>query len=366
MAAPRLVTLTDGATEATVVPDLGGGLAAYDLVGAAGRAALFRPCRDPSRAGPFDLALNLLVPWSNRISGGGFPFGGRFHALEPNLPGEPYPIHGNGFSSVWAVESASAERVELSLMSNGPGPFRYEARATYALDAGALNMGLSVRNVGTEALPFGLGFHPWIVRTPQTRLLAKAERVMLENSDHLPAGEVSVSSRPEWDFAAPRALPVPWINNAFLDWDGRATVLWPDRGLALEIKADPPLSTYILYSPGGDSDFFCFEPVSHLIDAHNLPNGASEGGLTILAPQETMSAACQFRPIPICEEDSVSCITEHDMLNSNSFQAKPNVWPPVCSPLSCYNHNSGVSDPIFTRFILKSVRSRDTESTVAI
>src|SRR5271165_2360800 len=114
MAAPRLVTLADGVAEATVVPDLGGGLASYDLIGAAGRAALFRPCRDPERAGPFDLALNLLVPWSNRISGGGFPFGGRFHPLEPNLPGEPHPIHGNGFSSVWAVENASAERVELS------------------------------------------------------------------------------------------------------------------------------------------------------------------------------------------------------------------------------------------------------------
>src|SRR5271165_336347 len=251
MAAPRLVTLTDGVAEATVVPDLGGGLASYDLVGAGGRAPLFRPCRDLSRAGPFDLANNLLVPWSNRISGGGFHFGGRFHPLEPNLPGEPYPIHGNGFSSAWAVENVSAEKVKLSLTSNGPGPFRYEARATYALDAGALNMGLWVRNVWTEALPFGLGFHPWVVRTPHTLLMAKARRVVLESSDHLPVGQAFVSSRPEWDFATPRALPAAWINNAFLVWDGRATVLWSERGLALEIVADPPLSTYIIYSDRG-------------------------------------------------------------------------------------------------------------------
>jgi aldose 1-epimerase len=297
MAAPRLVALTDGVAEATVVPDLGGGLASYDLIGATGRAALFRPCRDLERAGPFDLANNLLVPWSNRISGGGFSFGGRFRALKPNLPGEPYPIHGNGFSSAWAVENASAERVELSLTSNGPGPFRYEARATYALEAGALNMRISVLNVGAEALPFGLGFHPWVVRTPQTHLIAKAERVVLEGDDHLPHGQASVSSRAEWDFATPRALPAGWINNAFLGWDGRARVLWSDRGLALEIRANPPLSTYILYLPGGDSDFFCFEPVSHLIDAHNLPGGAPAGGLIVLAPQETMSAACRFRPL---------------------------------------------------------------------
>jgi len=102
MAAPRLVTLSDGIAEATVAPDLGGGLASYDLVGAVGRAPLFRPCRNLSRAGPLDLANNLLVPWSNRISSGGFHFGGRLHRLEPNLPGEPYPTHGNGFSSEWS------------------------------------------------------------------------------------------------------------------------------------------------------------------------------------------------------------------------------------------------------------------------
>jgi aldose 1-epimerase len=87
MATPRLITLSDGVAEVTVVPDLGGGLASYDVLGAAGRAALFRPCRNLSQAGPFDLASNLLVPWSNRISGGGFHFGGRFYPLEPNLPG---------------------------------------------------------------------------------------------------------------------------------------------------------------------------------------------------------------------------------------------------------------------------------------
>jgi aldose 1-epimerase len=296
MATPRLITLTDGVAEVTVVPDLGGGLASYDVLGAAGRAALFRPCRNLSQAGPFDLANNLLVPWSNRISGGGFHFGGRFYPLEPNLPGEPYPIHGNGFSSSWSVESAVAERVELSLKSSGPGPFRYAARATYTLNGGALTMRLWLRNLGPDPLPFGFGFHPWLVRTPQTLLLAKAGRVTLENSDHLPVGQASVSSRPEWDFATPRALPAAWVNNAFLGWDGRATVLWSERGLALEIVADPPLSTYILYSPGGDSDFFCFEPVSHLIDAHNLPGRASASGLRILAPQEAMSVTCQFRP----------------------------------------------------------------------
>ncbi|MGH6798365.1 MAG: aldose 1-epimerase, partial [Roseiarcus sp.] len=202
-----------------------------------------------SRAGPFDLANNLLVPWSNRISGGGFHFNGQFHQLVPNLPGERFPIHGNGFSSRWGIERATAAGAELSLRSDGPGPFRYEACAAYSLTAGALTMRLSVRNLGAAPLPFGLGFHPWIVRSARTQLQVTAERVVLETNDHLPAGEAPVASRPEWNFAAPRGLPSAWINNAFLGWDGHASVLWPERGLELEVAADPLLSTYIAFRP---------------------------------------------------------------------------------------------------------------------
>jgi aldose 1-epimerase len=296
VAVANALTINDGVAEAVILPDLGAGLASYDLLGAGGRTPLFRPCRHPSRAGPFDLANNLLVPWSNRISGGGFRFNGQFQPLAPNVPGEPFPIHGNGFSSRWENERASADSAEFSLRSEGPGPFRYEAHASYSLAAGALTMRLSVHNLGAAPLPFGLGLHPWIVRSASTQLKAKAERVVLETKDHLPAGEAPVAPRPEWDFVTARVLPSGWINNAFLGWDGRATILWPEQGLALDVEAEPPLSTYILYSPSDKADFFCFEPVTHPVDAHNLPGDPKANGLTILAPQEVMTVACRFRP----------------------------------------------------------------------
>ena len=52
----------------------------------------------------------------------------------------------------------------------------------------------------------------------------------------------------------------------------------------------------ILYSPSDKADFFCFEPVTHPVDGHNLPGGPEANGLTILAPRETLSAACRFLP----------------------------------------------------------------------
>ena len=298
MGAPRILTLSDGAAEVVIVPELGTGLASYDLVGAGARRPIFRPCRNLSGVRPFDLACILLVPWSNRISGGGFPFAGKFHSLQPNLSGEPYPIHGNGFSSAWSVEKTTATNAELSLISDGPGPFRYSARASYALNAGALTMRLSVVNLAAETLPFGLGFHPWIVRTPETLLQARAKRFALETKDHLPSGQAEVASRPDWNFAEPRRLPDGWINNAFLDWDGRACVHWPDRKLALELAADSPLGAYIVYSPSREADFFCFEPVTHAVDAHNAPGGPEANGLAVLAPHKSLSVAC--RCIPHC------------------------------------------------------------------
>ena len=286
------VVLTDGVAEVAVCPDLGGGLAAYDLWRGGRRAPLFR--RAPaSTADPFALASIVLVPWSNRISGGGFAFGHRFHALAPNLPGEACPIHGNGFQLPWHVTQRASEAVTLTVASNGPGPFRYEATLRYALAGGALTMRLDVTHCATEKLPYGLGFHPWLPRTAATTLCAPAAHVWLEDARHLPAGRVAISARPAWDFARARALPSGWVNNGFDGWGCTARIAWPDRRLALTIDAAPPLGAYLLYSPGAHGRFFCFEPVTHPVDAHNLPGAP---GLIALAAGETASVACRFAP----------------------------------------------------------------------
>jgi hypothetical protein len=52
MPVPRLVTLYDGVAEATVAPDLGGGLASYDLSTRSGARLCFDHaaiCHEPAR-----------------------------------------------------------------------------------------------------------------------------------------------------------------------------------------------------------------------------------------------------------------------------------------------------------------------------
>lgn len=296
--AARRLLLRDGIAEVVVRPDMGGGLASYDLIAGGTRRALFRRA-GPAPANAFALACNPLVPWSNRISGGGFRAGGRFVALAANWPGEPFPLHGNGFQARWEVAARNQCAVELTLDSDGPGAFRYAAALRYWLEGGALGMRLTVRHRGEAPLPYGLGFHPWLVRTAATTLQAGASAVWLEDSRHLPERMVPVGERPDWDFARPRALPPDWINNGFAGWDGSALIRWSDRGLALAVDARGaegaalPLAVYLLYSTGAQADFFCFEPVSHPVDAHNLPGMP---GLFRLAPGESASAQCRFIP----------------------------------------------------------------------
>jgi aldose 1-epimerase len=289
-----LILAGDGA-RAEIFPALGGALGRYDVRRRGDWEPIFQTAPGPGRTGGFALGCNVLVPFSNRISGGGFSHDGVFHGLEPNVPGGPLPIHGNAFQQAWTVEETGTAQAVLSLDSIGPGPFRYRAELTYALRGDSLEAALSVRNMAGISLPYGVGLHPWFVRTPQTRLTMAAAGFWGEDAEHLPTVFHPGGTVPAFDFAAGARLPDGWINNAFTGWNGRARIAWPDRGLGVEITATPPLTTAIVYSPSAAADFVCFEPVSHSVDAHNR----TEPGTAppqVLAPGEVLNAAMTLTP----------------------------------------------------------------------
>jgi len=287
------VGLSNGFARAVVRPDLGAGLTSFDVLHRAGWTPVFRSV-DPTTDHPFALSNILLIPFSGRVSGGGFMFEGVFHPVERNMPTETYPIHGSAFSAEWTIAERTAEAVALSLDAEGPGPFRYSAVVTYRLDGTALAMDLSVTNRAAIALPYGLGFHPWFVRDPSTFLTAGAERVWLEHEDHLPRAVEPVAAHPELDFSRGRQLPSRWVNNWFDGWYGSARIDWPDRGLAVEIEASDRLDRYVLFSPSDDAGFFCFEPVSHPVDAFNLPEGPLAHGMARLDPGMELKGSVRF------------------------------------------------------------------------
>ena len=284
-----LLELEDDRSRVRLVPGLGGAIADMNAK-LSGRLIPVLRSWDGPQTGWIGVGSNILVPFSNRISGGGFYFnqGGRatFHPIHPNIKTlDPFPLHGDGFLKSWQVVSNSSTDAILRLVKGEIGDFSYEAEVYYFLSSGTLSVTLTVINKGIK-LPFGGGFHPWFPRFPDTRLRFDAETVWLEDKLHLPTEQIALKDYPEWDIGSLGFLPNGLINNAFTGWDGHAKLEQKSLGLTVEITAQAPLDNAIIYSPDCHANFFCFEPVTHSVDAHNQPG---QPGLAILDKGETMT-----------------------------------------------------------------------------
>ncbi|TFH84742.1 aldose 1-epimerase [Billgrantia azerbaijanica] len=287
------LTLDNGRLRLVVNPAVGGAVVRFDALTEQGPVALLRPGHDADED-PNRLALYPLVPWSNRIAAGGFAWRGRHHALAANRPGEPLPIHGDGWQRAWRVEAHEKHELRLSLRSSEQPPFDYRAGLRYRLEGESLVVVLSVTHLGKTPAPYGLGLHPWFPRSADVRLEAAAEGVWEVDDAQLPRAWRRLAANDAWNFSRAAALPGDAIDNLFTGWNGRAWLRWPARGVALEMTAGPRASRYLVYSPGAEADFFCFEPIDHDVDAHHFADPLTHG-LVELGQGERHAYRCRFR-----------------------------------------------------------------------
>jgi aldose 1-epimerase len=284
-----------------LVPTLGGSVAAWqaDHAGSPdGRLNLWRPW-DGVTHDLYQLSSFAMVPWSNRISGGGFDCQGQFHPMQPNRAGEPYPIHGDGWLQPWTLRQVADDTVEMTLQSRHfqGNPYDYEAVQTFRLVDGGLDQQVQVQHLGAEPLPYGLGLHPWFLRTPRTRISAPVDAVWLcaddplpvEQTQHFPAG---------WNLNDGISAHGNLIDNAYTGWGGTAQVDWPEWGMRLtahmpDFERDGGAAEHfcLIYRPPHGSAF-CFEPITQPIDAFHLPG---QPGLRLLAQGQSCRLNVQWR-----------------------------------------------------------------------
>ena len=288
-----LIALEDARSRVMIAPATGAALAGFEARTKAGTVPVLRGWDGVTDA-PFAQACNILVPFSNRIHGGGFRHDGVFHPVAPNHPGAPVPIHGDAFQRAWGVTSHGPTDITLTLPEGAIGPWRYRAEATYTLEDGALRSEVTITNTG-PALPFGGGFHPWFPRRPDTRLGFHAESVRAEAASDPQGDPQPLSALPDRDFRTARPLPDDLIDHGFDGWRGTARIDQPGLGIAVTVASD--MGCAIVFSPGVHADFFCFEPVMHGVDAINAPG---HPGMTVLETGESLDFRMTItgRPCP--------------------------------------------------------------------
>lgn len=286
----EIVTLESDTQRLQLSPEMGGGVTHWDWKTGETWAPLFRPW-DGSSGDRYTLACFPLVPWSNRITHGGFEHDGVFYPIHANRTEEHYPIHGSGWLQWWRVAEKGENRIKLALESRefDRSPYHYRSTQTFQLLPEGLQIDLTVTNMGNQTLPFGLGLHPYFPRNAQTRLSFKAEGVWLSGVDPIPI-EHTTEFPATWDYNVPATLEGPLIDNCYTGWNGRAIITYPDRDLTLTMVMPDCNGYTLLYRPP-KQDYFCLEPITHPINAFHMPD---QPGLAYLSHGDSLALRTKF------------------------------------------------------------------------
>jgi aldose 1-epimerase len=294
MASQTNVTLSAGKLRLRISPSVGGSISGFEWVDGSLVLPILRECHSRNE-NVLEASSFPLVPYVNRIRGGCFTFRGREVRLEPNMAGDPSPLHGQGWLNPWAVDEADERRAVLSFSHKaGEWPWDYEARQEFVIDEGGFSVRLGCRNTSQEPMPCGLGQHPYFHCGPDTRLDTSVTEAWTIDEQVLPVERVPAEGR--YDLRD-RQICGQDLDNGFGGWGGKARMSDPDWPYEVRLSS-PEAKFFQVYSPptGG---IFVAEPVSHANAALNAPEEQwPELGMGVLEPGEEMSLGMRVDVIP--------------------------------------------------------------------
>jgi aldose 1-epimerase len=224
----------------------------------------------------------VLAPWPNRLADGEYTFGGRNMQLAITEPARSTALHGLACWDDWTVAQAAHDAATLVLnLPASPGyPFSLRISVTYALTNAGLIITTTALNTGASALPYGVGFHPWISpgkgSLDECTLQLDAETLVTVDDRLLPTGTTPVADH--MDFREERTLADSDLDDAFVDpirdpagrsWarltrgDGSTVAIWMD-GAA---KAWQVCTGDHVSPPSARRKGIAIEPMSCIADA---------------------------------------------------------------------------------------------------
>ncbi len=279
----ELVRIASGDVEVEVLPDVGARLhrvrvRGHDLLRTP--ADLRRHLDDPWFWGSYPMA-----PWCNRLPAGVIAgVAGHDLDLPPNFRAGT-AIHGQ-------VARASWRRVgdgTFAIRGGGDGwPWPYEVQQSIEPAPDALTVTLRLTNLAADAMPAGLGIHPWFHRPVRVRIAAAAawDANPSPAADATPvAGELDRRKLVE----LPDGLDATWTD---LD-EPPVTLAWPESRILATMTTTPRVPFIVAASPG-EIDAVAVEPETHAPAGVRRLLHDEPGGLDLLAPAATMTLAIRF------------------------------------------------------------------------
>ena len=250
---------------------------------------LYSPASRPSdQTGISRFGCWPLVPFANRCEGGRLRCGDLVHQLPLNEPLENRAMHGCGWQRAWQVVRLTDIGLTLALQVDDFGPYRFDAAFDLELTDFGARFSLSVRNVGENALPFGIGLHPWFYCEPDTEFMFVAERRATFAAAFKPAGETTIEKASDFRSSRVISRDTELVVN-FIDGARSATILYPGSH-TISLEFDPVFRAPLLWRPR-DANFFCFEPQSHSIGAPGDAHARAAVPLQILSPGASLAGS---------------------------------------------------------------------------
>jgi aldose 1-epimerase len=264
-----------GALRLAVRADLGGSVAGLWH----GETAILRSTEPAQLASARDAAVYPLVPYSNRLGYRRFRWRGKDYSTRANVAGTPHSLHGVGWQRPWAIVSSSALEIVLELRHPGDEdwPFAFTARHYLALDAASFSARLQLSNDADVEQPVGLGWHPYFVKRPRSRMHVELSHRWDADATLLPTRKVA-------QHGIDSDLSHLDYDNCFEGWRGPARIR--DERFSLQLASS--LAYLVVYTPR-EREYFCVEPVSHVNNAIHMAEPAAHG-LVALAPGSTFDA----------------------------------------------------------------------------
>jgi aldose 1-epimerase len=275
------LTLRDAHWNVLVAPAAGGSLLRCEFDG----LPVMQPVEQPALVAHTSARVCFfpMIPYSNRIEDSRFCFRDVPVALAPNVVGSPHALHGHGWLSHWLVTDRSATHCTLAYehAPDAQWPWHYRGQQSFAIDEDGIHFSLEVANPGETPMPCGLGFHPFFPAADTPRLRLHARTVWDGAVQAFPRMRVPVPG--DLDFShGPRISERIGIDHCFEHCQGRASITYPESMLRIVLESCADADRMIVYIPAG-ADYFCVEPVTHAVNAVNLPDPA-DAGLWVLEP----------------------------------------------------------------------------------